>query len=126
MENDRLFRYVRIGTWLTGALLAAVCLALVLVLPRLTHALDRMEQTMQRIDALSEDVGSTLETAGEALESATVAANNANQLVVDNSDAVSEAMTKINSVDFEALNKAIRDLADIVEPLARVSNFFNR
>ena len=35
-------------------------------------------------------------------------------------------MEKFNSVDFDALNRAINDLAYIVEPLAKVSNFFNR
>ena len=128
--NDRLLRYVRIGVWLVGALLAVAVIALVVLLPRVSQTLDRamstfeqMQTVLARVDELSVKADEALETATAALESATAAADNANKLVVDNSDAVSEAMAKFNSVDFEALNRAINDLADIVEPLARVSNF---
>lgn len=125
-DHQRLFRYVRVGVWLIGALLAAVCLALAILLPRATRAFDHMEETMARVDTLSENVNDTLVAANDALRSATAAADSANKLVVDNTDAVGEVMEKINSVDFDALNKAINDLADIVEPLARMSNFLNR
>ena len=34
------------------------------------------------------------------------------------------AVKKLDAINFEALNRAIEDLADIVEPLANISNFF--
>ena len=123
---------MRLNVWLTAAVLAALCLALVLVVPRVTAAVDRLTGTLSRLDAvlsevndLSDKADDTLAAATQALESATEAADNANRLVEDNSDAVAEAMEKFNSVDFEALNRAINDLADIVEPLAKVANLFN-
>ncbi|MBQ9459541.1 MAG: hypothetical protein IJU66_06360 [Oscillospiraceae bacterium] len=131
-ENAKLARYMRLNVWLTAAVLAALCLALVLVVPRVTAAVDRLTGTLSRLDAvlsevndLSDKADDTLAAATQALESATEAADNANRLVEDNSDAVAEAMEKFNSVDFEALNRAINDLADIVEPLAKVANLFN-
>lgn len=125
-EKNELLRYARIGVWLLGALLAVVCLALLIAMPRVIRTFDHMETVLTEVDALSVKADKALETANAALESANSAADNANKLVEDNADAVSEAMEKFNSVDFEALNKAINDLADIVEPLAKVSNFFNR
>lgn len=124
-ENNALLRYVRVGVWLIGALLAVVCLALLLAMPRVLRTFDHMETVLTEVDELSVKADKALETAIDALESANTVAGNANQLVEDNADAVSEAMEKFNSVDFVALNKAINDLADIVEPLARVSNFFS-
>ncbi|MBE7005137.1 MAG: hypothetical protein E7425_12845 [Ruminococcaceae bacterium] len=130
-ENRLLLRYVRVGVWLLAALFAAVCIALAILIPRVNDAVGRVTQTfghletvLVEVDELSVKADEALVTATEALESATTAANNANQLVVDNSDAVSEAMAKINAVDFDALNRAINDLADVVEPLANVTNFF--
>lgn len=117
-ENKTL-RYVRVTTYLTAALLIVVCVVAALLVPRATRILDHAEKTLSTIDT-------TAATANDALAAANTAADSAAELVSNNADAVSEAMEKFNSVDFDALNKAINDLADIVEPLARVSNFFNR
>ena len=120
MDNEiKTLRYARATAILTGALLLVICVAAVLLVPRAVRILDHAEETLSTID-------STAATADAALASANTAADSAAKLVADNADAVSEAMEKFNSVDFDALNKAINDLADIVEPLARVSNFFNR
>lgn len=109
-ETKQALRCARIGTYLTAALLAVVCIALLFAVPRVTRALDHMETTLTQIDALT--------------EAAVTVAENANALVVDNTEAVSEAMQKFNAVDFDALNRAINDLADVVQPLARVSKLF--
>ena len=119
MENEKLLRCARIGVWLLGALLAVICAVSIIVVPRALRALDRVDDTLASIDSLAR-------TAETALTTANAAADNANRLVADNAGAVAEAMEKFNSVDFDALNRAIKDLADIVAPLARMSNFFNR
>ena len=49
---------------------------------------------------------------------------NVNTLTSDSQTAVTEAIEKLDTIDIETLNKAIQDLADVVEPLAKVSNFF--
>ena len=40
-------------------------------------------------------------------------------------EAVEQATEKLNIIDFETLNQAIEDLADVVEPLAKFFNVFN-
>lgn len=117
MENNKLLLYARIGVGLLAALLTVVCAVSVLVVPKTLQTLERMDDTLQGVDSL-------IKTAEDALTTANAAADNANKLVADNADAVAEAMEKFNSVDFDALNRAINNLADIVEPLAKVSNFF--
>ena len=49
---------------------------------------------------------------------------NMGTLAQDSQTIVEEAMKKLDAINFEALNRAIEDLADIVEPLANISNFF--
>ena len=118
-ENKRILRCVRVCTVLLALLLAVSVVTAAVVVPPALRALSHAADTLSRVDTLSE-------TAEAALTAANAAAESANRLVADNADAISDAMTKINAIDFDALNKAINDLADIVEPLARVSNFFNR
>ncbi len=115
-EPQKLIRYMRLCVLLLTGLFVVACAATVLLVPRAVQMLDRLDATLTSVDTL---VG----TADAALNSANQAADTANRLVADNADAVAEAMEKFNSVDFAALNRAINDLADIVEPLAKVTNF---
>lgn len=119
MEREKTPRWARLCLWMLGATLAVLCAVSVLVVPKALRAFDHLERTLDGMDALAE-------TADAALVAANSAAEAADKLVADNADAVTEAMEKLNAVDFDTLNRAIKDLADIVEPLARVSNLFNR
>ena len=47
---------------------------------------------------------------------------NVDTLVTTTQEGVDQAMANLNAIDFVTLNETIRDLADVVEPLA---NFFN-
>lgn len=49
---------------------------------------------------------------------------NMGALAADSQAIVEEAMKKLDAINFAALNQAIEDLADIVAPLANLSNFF--
>ena len=118
-REEKALRYARINVWLTGALLVVLCAVALILVPRAMRFLDHAEDTLTTVETLAE-------TADSALAAANNAAETANRLAADNSDAVSEALEKFNSVDFATLNKAIADLATIVEPLAKVSSFFTR
>lgn len=49
--------------------------------------------------------------------------DNVNGLVVESENSISEAMERIDKIDFEGLNSAIKDLGAVISPLAR---FFGR
>ena len=53
-------------------------------------------------------------------------ADNVDSLVTSSQAGVEQAMEKLNSIDFDTLNRAIRNLSDVVEPLAKFFNVFNR
>lgn len=44
-----------------------------------------------------------------------------NMLAADSQSAVADAIKKLDTIDIATLNKAIQDLADVVEPLAKVT-----
>ena len=49
---------------------------------------------------------------------------NMGALTTDSQAIVEEAMSKLNAINLDALNQAIEDLANIVEPLANFTKFF--
>ena len=51
---------------------------------------------------------------------------NVDMLAVSAQDSLKQTMTKLDTIDFEALNKAIKDLSAVVEPLAKFFGAFSR
>ncbi|MBE6990509.1 MAG: hypothetical protein E7426_07180 [Ruminococcaceae bacterium] len=96
-------RHARWSLAVSLLLAVAVVAAVVVVLPRGVAILDHMEQSLQQVDTF---------VAG------------ANKMISDNTDTVTEAVTKLNGLDFDALNRAIQDLSDAVEPLAKFARLF--
>ncbi len=73
----------------------------------------------------------TLAQANEALSgintmtgSITGTSDKMNSMLVDNSEALTDAVDKMNNIDFEGLNQAIQDLQDAVGPFAGFMNKF--
>lgn len=95
--------HARLSTVVGVLLIAVLLVTLLVVLPRAVILLDHMEQSLQEIDTFVEG---------------------SNRVVSENSDGVAEALSKLNGVDFDALNQAIRDLSDAVHPLADFARLF--
>ena len=95
--------HARLSTVVGALLIAVLLITLLVVLPRAVILLDHMEQSLQEIDTFVEG---------------------SNRVVSENSDGVAEALSKLNGVDFDALNQAIRDLSDAVHPLADFARLF--
>ena len=110
-------RHARITSIASLVLAAVLLVGAVLTLPRLLSAADQAQQTMDQVHTFLEQTDGLAEDVETLVKSA-------NRVIVDNTDAVTEAVAKLNGVDFETLNKAIRDLADAVGPLARLGRMF--
>ena len=93
-----------------------LCVMVCRMLPQVNDLLGQMEtvmtdleQTVRRLSALD-------------LESMVA---NANSLAVVAQESLQQTMEKMNTVDFETLNKAIEDLSKVIEPLAKFFGMFN-
>lgn len=95
-------------------------------LTKLAAPLQELTAQMQGLAEEAETVMADLGTVAEALAGADLGSivENVNLLAADSQSAVAEAMEKLEAIDIEALNKAIKDLAAIVEPLAKISSMF--
>lgn len=109
------------------ALVAAVCCVVIFVavlniLPQVNSILPQTDAIMTRLNTVMGDVE---QISGElaALDMEGMVSD-VDALVVTGQESLEQVMEKLNAVDFETLNKAIVDLAAVIEPLARVSNWF--
>ena len=83
-------------------------------------------QPLQRMADQAGTVMANLDTVAQDLADADLGSmvESVNTLAADSQSASTEAMEKLDTIDIDTLNQAIQDLADVVEPLAKVSKFF--
>lgn len=132
-ENKELMDYVKeirdlnkkrvFWNRLSVILLAVLVISMVSLLPIINKtlnnantALDTAVEALNQAESIMGELNGTIDTMEAALSSVT-------KLADDSSKQLSTAFTNINSIDFEGLNDAIKDLGDVVEPL---SNFFKK
>jgi len=113
-------------------LTVGILVAFVLVIPKLLSVVNDVQQAVTEVQELSSSAQDSLSGADQIISSANDILNDADQMVIyadqllkDNSASMEEALNNFNSVDFEALNNAINDLADAVKPLASLSRLLD-
>lgn len=99
--------------------IALIC-CIVLLLSGM-RILPQLQNTVQQ----AETVISNLESVTTALAQADLAGmvENVDVLVNTSQEGIEQAMEKIDAIDIEALNQAIQDLSDVINP---ISTFFNK
>ena len=124
LENsEKQLFYSRIRS--IAAVVTALCIlcALVMVVPALLRTAAGADaviaQASSSITLVDEAITDVIEMSGAITEMGL----SMDDFIAENAEAVSSLMKEIEAIDFEGLNKAIKDLGDVVEPFAK---FFNR
>ena len=109
-------------------LAAVCCLLLLLTVAKIVPDIKELSGEISGIALQAETVLTNLETVTEELAAADLESlvTNVNGLVATSQTGVEQAVDKLNAVDMETLNKAIEDLAKVVEPLAKLAGMFGR
>lgn len=115
--------YDRIKTIAALVIAVGVVCCAVMVLPSVMNAVQHANQVMAEVSDTITLADEAIESITEMSESITDMGDNMDTFITDNAESVEEVMKKMEAVDFENLNKAIKDLGDVVEPLA---NFFGK
>lgn len=125
-SNRKQARYGKLQCVFTAV--AAVCCAGVLVLAAslLPMVRDLGAQAQTTLTGL-ETTLVNLEEISEELAAADLAGmvEGIDQLVKTSQQSVEGITGKLSAIDFDTLNDAIRDLSDVVEPLAKFFNVFH-
>ena len=122
-NSEKQLFYARVRTLISVITALALLCALAVVVPAVLR-------TVARADAVIAQASGTITLADEAIQGITEMSGaitemgqNMDDFITENAEAVSSIMKEIGEVDFDGLNKAIKDLGDVVEPFA---NFFNK
>ena len=117
--------YVRTGLMLVCAVCMAVLVVMVYrMLPQINEILDQARLAMGQIQTVLANLEQTTNQLAQVdLESMV---SNVDALVVSGQQSLEASMAKLNSVDFDALNQAIKDLSTVIEPLAKMTRLFGR
>lgn len=99
--------------FLLFCVVTAACLS---VLPRVHSSLDTIETVAADLQVVSDQLSrADLETLVEHVD----------QMAVTSEEGIREALLKIQAINIEELNQAIKGLSDVVSPLAKLVNRFN-
>ncbi|MEG0369444.1 MAG: hypothetical protein RR590_00240 [Hungatella sp.] len=99
----------------------ASILVLGIVLFAAVSILPKVNDTFQNMDIIMKDLEQiTAELAAADLQQMIT---DVDHLVTSSEQNIQDALTQVNSIDIDTLNQAIKNLSDVISPLA---NFFNR
>ncbi|MBP3683860.1 MAG: hypothetical protein J6J12_02705 [Oscillospiraceae bacterium] len=126
-KNSR--RQVRLGrlqclfSLAAAVFCGAAFLLLLNLLPQLLAVLPEIDAVLSQMQG----VLSNLETATGQLAQIDLSGmvTGVDTLVSTAQQGLTETMNKLNTIDFQTLNKAIEDLAAVVEPLSKISKMFS-
>ena len=109
------------------SVIAAICCILLLlagvkVLPQLQEAVLQAETVLTNLETVTTDLAQA-DLIG-MVENVDALVTYVDGLVGTSQEGVEQTMAKINAIDFDALNDAIKDLSDVIEPIAKFFNTF--
>lgn len=107
---------------IVSALMLVVAIALIMLTVQLGGILEEANSAIVEITSLTKELSTILENT-----QLTELLNNANTLIAESGDALTEALegvdgalATVSAIDIETLNEAIADLKRVIEPLAKL------
>ena len=105
--------YAKLAAYFTGGIFVVVAIAIIVVLPQ-------VKNTVNKVNALADRAETTIDDAEAMIESVTETSNNANEIIINNSENFADSIENLSNLDFDGLNQAISDLQDAVGPFAKL------
>jgi hypothetical protein len=126
-------KYAKRAAFFTMGLFIIFLVAAIIIVPKAVETLSHVNEAVVSAGDTFKGAEDTLESVNEAIDninvmsgSITQTSENMNGMLSENAQALTDAVEKMNAIDFETLNKAIKDLHDAVGPFANFMNKFSR
>ena len=117
--------YVRTGLMLVCAVCMAALVVMVFrLMPQINEILAQAQHAFNQVGTVLDYLEQTSYQLSQVDLQGMV--SNVDGLVTTGQQSLEASMEKLNGVDFEALNKAIKDLAAVIAPLAKMTKVFGR
>lgn len=127
-QAQRQTKYARWQCLFTAACLAVLLAAALILVPKAASIEAQTEVVIDNLASITTQLNEAdLEGLVKSLNEADINSlvENMNRLAVNSQDSIQEAMERFSSLDFDTLNQAIQDLANVVEPMSRFFGMFN-
>lgn len=111
--------YARIRTAVVLVVAILLVLCGILIVPKAIGTINQANQIMEQATETISLANTAIESVTTMSQSITDMGTNMDTFITDNGESVEAVMTKLEEIDFEGLNTAIKDLGDVVEPLAK-------
>ena len=124
-RRQLLFTQIFCGIALVAVLFCVIALVKVnQLLPQIQDITAQMQGVLGNMEQAAGQLAA-LDIRGIA-ENVETLVGNVDMLAVSAQDSLKQTMTKLNTIDFETLNKAIEDLSAVIQPLADFFGMFSR
>ena len=109
---------------ITAAALVAICVmigvAVLIIVPKVISTLNNAYHAIDGIQTVVANADKAITSVEHSLEGIDEMVKNVDKVVVDNTEAVSKTVNQMSNIDVSTLNKSIKELSEIVEPLAKL------
>ena len=124
-RRQLLFTQIFCGIALVAALFCILALVKVhQLLPQVQGITAQMQGVLGNMEQAASQLAA-LDLHGIA-ENVEALVGNVDMLAINAQDSLKQTMTKLDTIDFETLNKAIEDLSAVIQPLADFFGMFSR
>ena len=111
-------RIVALAAIFCVAIMIGVGILVLSVLPKVVTLLDQANGIAVQADDVMKDLNVVTKQLAQA--DITGMIDDVSKLVVESEESINDAMKKVDAMDIDGLNKAIKDLGDVIEPLAKM------
>ena len=118
--------YARISAICCGILAIAVVITLLILVPSLLKTIHQVNGVVTEAEETLVQAQEALDGVGEMTDAVTSMSENMDTFVSENVVSIEQVMKKLEAIDFEGLNGAIKDLGDVVEPMAKFFGQFKK
>ena len=112
---------------ITASALVVICLivgiAVLIVVPSVISTLNNAYKALDGIQNVVTNADKAIASVESSLDGIDEMVKNVDKVVVDNTESVKKTVDSMSSIDVATLNKSIKELSEIIEPLAK---FFRR
>ena len=124
-ENSKKDHVLKLITTISVVgMFVVVLIAAITLVPPAKRTINEIESVAQKAGDTVEKANGTIAEISDMATKLQESAEDLSGLVDDNSQTLTDSLKKISEIDFEGLNKGIKDLQDTVGPLANFMNKF--
>ena len=118
-------RYQKVTSILIFCLVVIMGIVSFMIVPVAVQTLTTANETIVMAQEALGKITEEMDSINTMTTSITATSDNMNSMVVENSEELSKAVESMSNIDFDGLNKAIKDLEDAVGPFAKMTRIFN-